>query len=130
MKRLLTLLLFPTTLFAGITLDSISPTRPEPGDTISVRFAVDAPGAGGIWIDGTQRCTAERDNFQTDSNRYVCQLIVPFGGNVPMQIRFESGAGEQTFDAGIFASSIAIVSVKTGAAGVGPQCNVFCRAWA
>ena len=127
MKRLLTLLLFPTALFAGITLQSISPTRPEPGDLISLRFAVDTPGTGGVWIDGTRRCIAERYNFQVEGNRYICQLVVPFGGSVPMQIRFTSEAGEQTFDTGIFASSIAIVKAQPEQPELGRSALFFVR---
>jgi len=127
MKTLLSLLLLPSALCAGITLQSLLPMPLEPGDELTVRFEVDAPGTGGVWIDGTRRCIAETDPWQAQSNSYVCKLIVPFGGTVPIQIRFNSGTGEQTLDANVFAASLAIVKTQPEQPEMGRSALFFVR---
>ena len=110
MKTLLSLLLLPSALCAGISLQSLSPARLATDDLLSVRFNVDAPGTGGVWIDEAQACVAELEQNQAPSNRYICRLTIPYRGTVQMQIRFDSGTGEQRLDASVYASSLAIVS--------------------
>ncbi len=100
-----------TAAIAQVTFLSMSPDNARPGDLADVRFAVNgsAPaGLASVWVDGQRRCTAERSD-----GAFVCTMRVPFGGKLPLELRFAPPVGApQITSQTVNISGIAIVKTQ------------------